>query len=58
MEAITKEKLVEDLKTVGHDVEDLVKATANRTDERRELAPPRVRPTSTSMIIHGRCLAL
>ena len=34
MEAITKEKFVEDLKTVGHDVEDLVKARANRTDER------------------------
>jgi ElaB/YqjD/DUF883 family membrane-anchored ribosome-binding protein len=34
MEAITKDKLVEDLKTVGHDVEGLVKATANRADER------------------------
>jgi ElaB/YqjD/DUF883 family membrane-anchored ribosome-binding protein len=45
MEAITKEKLVEDLKTVGHDVEDLVKATANRTDERITAARSRAQAT-------------
>jgi ElaB/YqjD/DUF883 family membrane-anchored ribosome-binding protein len=42
MEAITKEKFVEDLTTVGHDVQDLVKATANRTDERITAARSRV----------------
>lgn len=34
MEAVTKEKLIEDLKLVAQDVEELLKATANQTGEK------------------------
>jgi ElaB/YqjD/DUF883 family membrane-anchored ribosome-binding protein len=34
LEAVTKEKLIEDLKLVAQDVEELLKATANQTGEK------------------------
>jgi len=34
LEAVTKEKLIEDLKVVAQDVEELLKATANQTGEK------------------------
>jgi hypothetical protein len=34
LEAITKEKLIEDLKVVASDVVELLKATANQTGEK------------------------
>ena len=34
LDAVTKEKLIEDLKVVAQDVEDLLKATASQTGER------------------------
>jgi len=34
LEAVTKEKLMQDLKLVAHDVEELLKATANQTGEK------------------------
>lgn len=34
METITKEKLIDDLKVVAHDVEELLKATASQTGEK------------------------
>jgi ElaB/YqjD/DUF883 family membrane-anchored ribosome-binding protein len=41
LEAVTKEKLIEDLKVVASDVEELLKATANQTGEK--IAAARVR---------------
>jgi ElaB/YqjD/DUF883 family membrane-anchored ribosome-binding protein len=34
LETVTKEKLIEDLKVVAHDVEELLKATASQTGEK------------------------
>lgn len=34
METVTKEKLIDDLKVVAHDVEELLKATASQTGEK------------------------
>jgi len=34
LDTVTKEKLIDDLKVVAHDVEELLKATANQTGEK------------------------
>jgi ElaB/YqjD/DUF883 family membrane-anchored ribosome-binding protein len=34
LETVTKEKLIDDLKVVAHDVEELLKATASQTGEK------------------------
>jgi ElaB/YqjD/DUF883 family membrane-anchored ribosome-binding protein len=34
LETVTKEKLIDDLKVVAHDVEELIKATASQTGEK------------------------
>jgi ElaB/YqjD/DUF883 family membrane-anchored ribosome-binding protein len=41
LEAVTKEKLIEDLKVVAQDVEELLKATANQTGEKIAIARAR-----------------
>lgn len=41
MEAVTKEKLMQDLKLVAQDVEELLKATANQTGEKISAARAR-----------------
>lgn len=41
METVSKDKLIEDLKVVAHDVEDLLRATATQTGEKVSAARAR-----------------
>ena len=48
MEAVTKDKLIEDLKVVAQDVEELLKATANQTGEKIAAARARAQESLRS----------
>jgi ElaB/YqjD/DUF883 family membrane-anchored ribosome-binding protein len=48
VEAVTKDKLIEDLKVVAQDVEELLKATANQTGEKIAAARARAQESLRS----------